>query len=419
MTVSHLLLFLFYFLAAVSIWLGLLSLRGGVRFVRYLQSELSKDYRQFTPYVTVFLPLRGIDEGLHENIAAIFSQNYPSFEIIFVTDDPDDPALAVVERARQSFKGAVGPAMRVVIAGPASDRGQKVHNLSFAIGHADRNSQVFVFVDSDARPQKEWLRALVAPLRDESMGAATGYRWFVPGEGGFASHLLSVWNAAIASALGADEKKNFCWGGATAIRRVTFETCRVPDFWRGAVSDDFALTRAVHEASLPIKFVPRCLTASFAPSSFNELLEFSTRQLKITRVYAAHLWKSVFIGSTIFVITFFGGWLLVMLRAVLGLSFITPLVLLLIIFALGAMKSHLRLRAVALVLAEPRTSAPSSNLAHMMLWPWASALYLRNAMAAAWSRRITWRGITYELKSPNETVIIDTQKSGVRSQETG
>jgi len=37
------------------------------------------------------------------------------------------------------------------------------------------------------------------------------------------SHLRAVWNAAIASALGADEQKNFCWGGSTAIRRSTFE----------------------------------------------------------------------------------------------------------------------------------------------------------------------------------------------------
>jgi hypothetical protein len=40
------------------------------------------------------------------------------------------------------------------------------------------------------------------------------------------------------------------------------------------------------------------------------------------------------------------------------------------------------------------------------MWPLASALYLYNTVAAAISRRITWRGIVYELKSPNETVIV-------------
>jgi ceramide glucosyltransferase len=48
----------------------------------------------------------------------------------------------------------------------------------------------------------------------------------------------------------------------------------------------------------------------------------------------------------------------------------------------------------------------ATTLAHVFLWPVASLLFLWNAIAAAVSRRITWRGITYELKSPAETVIL-------------
>src|SRR5260370_15918555 len=157
-------LLLFYILAAISIWLGLMSLRGGVRFVRYLQTELSKEYPEFTPFVSVFVPCRGLDEGLQENIAAIFAQDYPNFEIIFVSDSADDPALEVVVEARRSFTNESGPTMKMMISGPANDSGQKVHNLRAAVGHADPNSEVYVFVDTDARPQDVWLRALVAPF---------------------------------------------------------------------------------------------------------------------------------------------------------------------------------------------------------------------------------------------------------------
>lgn len=402
-------LVLFYFFATISIWLGLMSLRGGVLFVRYLQSELARYYPPFTPYVSVFVPLRGIDAGLKENIAAIFAQDYPNFEVVFVSDAADDPAWTVVEQARQSFSGSSGPTMRTVIAGRATDRGQKVHNLSVAISQLDPQAEILVFVDSDARPSLDWLRALVAPLEDEAIGASTGYRWFVTKGGGIASHLRSVWNAAIASALGADGKKNFCWGGSTAIRRSTFRSCRVNEYWRGAVSDDFAMTRALHDADLAIKFVPRCLTPSFEDCTFGELIEFTTRQLKITRAYAPHLWKPVFVGSAIFVLVFFGGILFVASRVALGFSFATPLVLLLIIYAMGAMKSHLRFRAVSMIVASEGQRSVSATIAHVTLWPWASALYLYNAIAAACSNRITWRGITYELKSPTETVIIRDQ----------
>jgi cellulose synthase/poly-beta-1,6-N-acetylglucosamine synthase-like glycosyltransferase len=402
---------IFYFFAAISILLGLASLRGGVRFVRYLQAELSRDYPEFTPFATVFVPCRGVDVGLKENINAIFAQDYPAFEIVFVTDAADDPAIAVIEEARRSFKGKFGPIMRFVVAGPATESGQKVHNLRAALAKADPQSEVFVFVDTDARPAVDWLRSLVAPLQDRSLGATTGYRWFVPERGGIASHLRSVWNAAIASALGASMEKNFCWGGSTAIRRETFESRNVLEYWRGTVSDDFALTRALQEGRQPIKFVPQCLTASFEDCSFAELIEFSTRQLKITRAYAAHLWRAVLIGSILFAIVFLGGIVLVGMRAFLGLSFATPLVLLLIIFALGSMKSHLRLRAVSVVIADQRLRSIGTTLAHLTLWPLASLLYFYNAVAAALSNRITWRGITYVLKSPDETVIL-SRKSG-------
>jgi cellulose synthase/poly-beta-1,6-N-acetylglucosamine synthase-like glycosyltransferase len=396
----------FYFFSGVSIWLGLLSLRGGVRFVRYLQSETARDYPPFTPFATVIVPLRGLDDGLHENITAIFSQDYPAYEVIFVSDDENDAAWAVVEKARRDFKGPSGPTMRTIVAGRAVDRGQKVHNLSVVTSATDRASMVFVFVDSDARPSNTWLRSLVAPLGNETVGATTGYRWFVPAAGGLFSHLRSVWNAAIASALGSDEQKNFCWGGSTAIRRSTFESCEVIEHWRGTVSDDFAMTRALRASGRTIRFVPQCLTPSFERCSFHELVEFTTRQMKITRAYAPHLWKPVLLGSAIFVLVFFGGIGFVLARALMGLSFATPLVLLMIIFALGAMKSHLRLRVVTTIIKDERARSIGSTIAHMTMWPFASALYLYNTIAAAVSRRITWRGITYELKSPTETVII-------------
>jgi ceramide glucosyltransferase len=403
-------LLLFYFFAGISIVLGLLSLRGGVRFVRYLQKEAAKELPEYTPFTTVFVPCRGIDDGLKENILSLFAQDYPAFEIIFVSDSAGDPAFAVIEEARQSFYKQTGPVISTIIAGPATDSGQKVHNLRKAINVAHPQSEVFVFTDTDAQTQKFWLRALVAPLRDETVGATTGYRWFVASEGGFASHLLSVWNAAIASALGERGEKNFCWGGSTATKRATFETLRVADRWKGTVSDDFTLTRVLHEAGRAVKFVPECLTPSFHRSAPRELIEFTTRQLKITRAYASHLWRSVLIGSVIFAVTFFGGIALVIVRAILGASFATPLVLLLLIFAMGAAKSHLRLKAVGLIVNDEAMRRRATTFAHVFLWPVASLLFLYNALAAAVSRRITWRGIAYELKSPTETVILAREK---------
>jgi len=396
---------IFYFFAAIVTWLGVLSLRSGVRFASYVRRELARSASDFTPLVSLIAPCRGLEDGLHENITALFAQDYPAYEIIFVTDRADDPVLELIEDVRRARTEGATTASRSLVAGAAADSGQKVHNLRAAVAAADPQSEVLVFVDTDARPHRQWLRSLVAPLADERIGAATGYRWFIPERGGIASQLRSVWNASIASALGEQADKNFCWGGSTAIRKSIFDSLQVCERWRETVSDDFTLTRVLQQAKLPIHFVPACLVASVGDSTFAELLEFTNRQLKITRVYAAHLWKPLLIGSLLFCAVFFGGILLVIVRATQGLSVAAPLGLLVVIYLLGAAKAFIRFRAVAIPLARYQ-QRPGSLAAHLMLWPCASALYLFNAIAAACSRRIKWRGIVYELKSPSEAVII-------------
>src|SRR6185436_7464858 len=138
----------------------------------------------FTPFVSVIAPCRGLEDGLRENIAALFQQNYPAYQIIFVTDRADDPALGVIAEVQDLWRDAWYPATKCVIAGPATESGQKVHNLRAAVLETDPRSEVLVFVDTDARPHGDWLRSLVAPLSDERLGASTGYRWFIPLEGG-------------------------------------------------------------------------------------------------------------------------------------------------------------------------------------------------------------------------------------------
>ncbi len=395
---------IFYILAAIVVWLGILSLRDGIRFNRFVRSESSRHLPNFAPFVSIIAPCRGLDQGLRENLTALFRQDYPAYEIIFVTDSEEDPSLTVITDLQVEPTAAIST--RIVIAGLASECGQKAHNLRIATTAIDARSEVLVFVDTDARPEGIWLRSLVAPLSDEKIGAATGYRWFIPVQGGLASHLRSVWNASIASALGPDVKKNFCWGGSTAIRRQTFERLNIRELWRGTVSDDFTMTRALKMGEMPIRFVPQCLTPSLEDCTFHELIEFTTRQLKITRVYAAHLWKAVFAGSLLFSLVFFGGIVLVAARFYSGLPIALPASLLVIIFFLGASKSFVRMRAVSLLLANYRDQLKRSWASHLLLWPLASVLYLCNAIVAAFSRRIHWRGITYELKSPTEAVII-------------
>ena len=391
-------MYLYYFLAALACWFGIQSLLSGIRYAAYVRRETSRAIPDFHPFVSVIAPGRGLEPGLVENIQTLLTQDYPRYEVLFVFDREDDPAIKVIE---ELIGRGFSPVSRTIIAGPAKDCGQKVHNLRVAVDEIDPQSEVLVFVDTDARPAMDWLRKLVAPLADETLGAATGYRWFIPEHGGIASQLRGVWNASVASALGSDRAKNFCWGGSTAIRRTTFIRLNVSERWRGTISDDFTITRVLKEAKLPIHFTPLCLVASVGDCDFHELIEFTTRQIKITRVYASHLWLPLLLGSSLFTIAFFGGLILIGFHPRSPAAYIFTL----IIFTLGAAKSVIRFRAVSSVLRTSRRDL----IAHVFLWPIASLVYLYNAIVAGFSRRLKWRGITYELKSPNEAVIISRE----------
>lgn len=387
-------MYLYYFLAAVACWFGIQSLLNGVRFAAYVRRETSRALPDFEPFVSVIAPTRGVEPGFEDNIRPLLSQIYPAYEVLFVFDDNADLAVQIVEQLGG----------RTVISGPAKGTGQKVHNLIAAVREIDPRCEVIVFVDTDARPDKNWLRQLVAPLADETLGASTGYRWFVPERGGLASRLRGVWNASIASALGKNSGKNFCWGGSTAIRRSTFERLNVVDHWQGTVSDDFTITRVLKEAKLPIHFTPNCLVPSAGDCGFQELLEFTTRQIKITRVYASQLWLPLLLGSALFCIVFFGG---IVLWLVTGS--VPVLVIVAFLFLLGAAKSFIRWRVVSIPLRDHRSKLNRDLLAHVFLWPFASLLYLYNTIVAGFSRRIKWRGITYKLKSSSEAVIISRE----------
>ena len=396
---------IFYIFASALIFFSYRSFRGGIDYLGYFRSELARPRSTYTPFATIIVPCRGLDQGLRENLLRLFEQEHPAYEIIFVVDDVHDAAASVIEELLGKAGDGLARA-KLVVAPKADGSSQKVENLREAVLHADPRSEVFVFADSDARPSREWLSRLVAPLEDPQIGASTGYRWLISERPTFASEMRSAWNASIASALGANLKSNFCWGGSMAIRRETFERLNIRERWRGTLSDDFAMTRAIKEAGLAIYFVPQALAASIENCAFGEMIEFTTRQMKITRVYAPHLWRSSFFGAGLYTVVMSTALLIVILSGQNNFAVYFSLATIGLVSVFSTGKSWLRLRAVKLALKEFSRELRLQNFTQNTLWPLAPPLFLFNAIAAAFSRRMTWRGIKYKLNSPTETVII-------------
>ncbi len=393
----------FYILAALLILLSFKSFRGGIGYLKFCRREIAKLKPDFTPFATLIVPCRGIDPELKENLNALIEQQFPDYEVLFVVDNENDAAVPVIEEVlRKAAKDA--KKTKLIVAGRADGCSQKVENLREGVLHVDARSEIFAFVDSDARPSTKWLRYLVAPLWNENVGAATGYRWFISKHPSFASELRSAWNASIASALGPNTKSNFCWGGSMAIRRDCFYRLDIRGKWRGTLSDDFTVTRVVKAAGLPIVFVPQALTASIEDCGMGEMLEFTTRQMKITRVYAPNLWLMSLVGSGLFNAVIIAAFLIAILQSGAEAFAAISIIVLVALFSVG--KSWLRLKAARLVLTKYETELKRQFWTQNTLWLLTPLIFFYNSLAALFSLRLTWRGTTYELKSNTETVII-------------
>ena len=263
---------------------------------------------------------------------------------------------------------------------------------------------MLVFADSDGRPGKHWLHHLVAPLADSRVGATSTMRWLIPNSGSLPAVLLAAWNAPIVTMLG-EKAKNFCWGGGTAIRRAVFEQSGVLDEWKNSVSDDYSLTRALERTGQPILFIPESLTLSYVETDFEGLLEFTNRQILITRIYSNKMWRVAALTHLLYCVTLVLG-LYVILGTVLAqrpaFHFITLAFLLLL---LSSIRGVLRLTGVTEALPAARTQIMGQAWIYVLLTTVMPFLYLANFVNSLVTRKIRWRGVTYELVSPQQTRI--------------
>ena len=277
---------LFYILAIPQILLGLYLIGQGVQWLGYARRRIHTDPGFYSPKVAVLCPCRGMEPALERNLVSLTEFEYQGYEIFFLIASASDPAYNVVKRVAATSRAKA----HVVLTEKPDGCGEKVNNLRLGILQLPPDFEVFVFVDSDGRPGKNWLHRMVAPLADSRIGATTTMRWLIPNRNNLATALLAAWNAPIVTML-SEKGKNFCWGGGTAILRSVFDQSGVAEAWRHSVSDDYSMTRALEQAGRSIVFLPECIVPSFVETDFTGLMEFTNRQVLITRIYAEKMWR--------------------------------------------------------------------------------------------------------------------------------
>jgi cellulose synthase/poly-beta-1,6-N-acetylglucosamine synthase-like glycosyltransferase len=392
---------LFDILAIVQVAVGLFLLWQGIQWLAYVRRRLGTDPGFYAPRTAVICPCKGMEPGLERNLVSLCEFDHQNYEVFFVLASESDPAHSTVKRVAASSRAKA----HVVIAGRPENCSEKVNNLRVAVEQLPPEFEVLAFADSDGRPSKSWLHHLVAPLTDTRIGATTTMRWFIPNDNSLPTALLAAWNASVVTMLGPHEK-NFCWGGGTAIRRAIFEQIGMLEVWQHSFSDDYSLTTMIERTRRQILFLPECLTPSYVQTDFAGLLDFTTRQVKITRVYRPQMWASAFATHFLYCFTLVLG-----LICALSLTFASRpafhvTTLLVLPTLLSAIRGALRVIGVTEALPSFRSQIMGQSWIYIILTVAIPFLYMTNFFSSLVGRRLKWRGIEYELISPEQTRVL-------------
>jgi hypothetical protein len=177
-----------------------------------------------------------------------------------------------------------------------------------------------------------------------------------------------------------------------------------------------------------VHFVPQCIVVSHGDASIAEVIEWTNRQLILTKVYYRELWRRAILRA--FILTF---WLVAVLGSLaIGLFFdtqwlaatIAALTLLPVEIWLLFRGQGLWLKVLSGIDTDTETPeadnkaqqdiscAFSKETYERTLWQFVLAIPLAHLLLpwmtlySLCTNRIKWRGITYLLLSPTETVVI-------------
>ncbi|MBN2022935.1 MAG: glycosyltransferase [Pirellulales bacterium] len=358
----------------------------------------------------VLVPCRGLDVALEENLQRLFAQDYDDYEIVFIVQSVQDPACATIRRLQSQHPRR---ASRLVVAGPATTCGQKVHNLRAATERIDPRIEYLVFVDSDAQPRREWLRAFLARLEDrrdgrgQRIGAATGYRWMIPARPGLAQYLLANVNANVATLLGSRGRYPV-WGGSWAIRRDVFEWIGLRDAWEGTLSDDLVAARVLGRRRLVVKFEPACMVASPWDGDLRQGFSFLRRQYLIGRYYAPTGWAAGLAAASAANLAWIASAaLLTWGLAGGGLGAWLPGGVCAALFALAAIRAILHRSIARLYFPQQESRFRAAGAFDLWAGPLASLANWLGMIGSSVGRHVRWRDITYRLYRGGRSEIVD------------
>ena len=235
-----------------------------------------------TPPISILKPLKGTDPEIYECLRSHCLQDYPEYEIIFGASDPNDPAIATVKRLQSEF-----PANRIqlIVCPKILGANIKVSNLAQMLPFA-RHDHLIVN-DSDIRVESSYLRRVIAPLADPTVGMVTClYRGVAAPSLGSRLEALGINTDFCAGVLAARQLEGgmrFGLGSTLAFRRGDVQLIGGFESFADYLADDYELGRRIADLGLKVELSDVVVETVLPPYSVHNFLQHQLRWSRAIR----------------------------------------------------------------------------------------------------------------------------------------
>lgn len=222
----------------------------------------------FAPPISVIIAAYNEEKVIAATLDSVLRTNYTgAIEIVVVDDGSKDLTAERVEAASQA-----DPRIRLL---RQTNQG-KAHALRN--GMANAKHDIFVLLDADTHFQPTTIPNLVAPLRDEKVGAVSGHAKV----GNTRNFLTRCQALEYVCGFNLDRRAYAMWncitvvpGAVSALHRKSVEAAGgIQD---DTLAEDTDLTLAMHRTGCKIEYMPRAIAWTEAPETIHNLIKQRSR----------------------------------------------------------------------------------------------------------------------------------------------
>ena len=177
--------FVVLFAAAIPFVFYFLAIYSCSRYFWQSRKQAGKNL-DFTPPLSNLKPVRGLDPDAYENFASFCRQDYPEYELLFCVTDQTDPSVPIIQKVMRDFPERK---IRLLYSAGHTAINDKVAKLRLMEREAQH--EYLVINDSDVRVDSDYLRRVIAPLRDPKVGGVTCF-YVSSREGSFVEKLQTI-----------------------------------------------------------------------------------------------------------------------------------------------------------------------------------------------------------------------------------